>query len=79
VRGAARASGKYRTRGAAEFKCAYLVHEGKGDSLAAVWAQFLTAVAAAGHEMTDERRVILQVGRDVEAGAVRLELQVGVK
>jgi tetratricopeptide (TPR) repeat protein len=79
VRGAARASGKYRTRGAAEFKCAYLVHEGKGDSLAAVWAQFLTAVEAAGHEMTDERRVILQVGRDVEAGAVRLELQVGVK
>ncbi len=79
VRGAARASGKYRTRGIAAFKCAYLVYEGKGDSLAAVWAQFLTAVEAAGHEMTDERRVILQVGRDVEAGSVRLELQVGVK
>ena len=79
VRGSPGASGKYRTRGTAEFKCAYLVHEGKADSLATVWAQFLTAVEAAGLELTDERRVLLQVDGKAEAGAVRLELQVGIK
>ena len=79
MKGSPRSSGKYRTRGVEAFKCAYLVYAGKADSLAALWAQFLTAVEAAGFELTDERRVLMQVNRTGGEGAVQLELQVGIK
>jgi tetratricopeptide (TPR) repeat protein len=79
VKGSPQASGKYRSRGAAAFKCAYLLHEGKADALAAVWAEFLAAVEAAGLELTEERRVLFQVNKSGAAGAVKLELQVGIK
>jgi len=79
MKGSPRSSGKYRTRGVEAFKCAYLVYAGKADSLAALWAQFLTAVEAAGFELTDERRVLMQVNKTGGEGAVQLELQVGIK
>jgi len=79
VRGSPRAGGKYDVRIAGAFKCAFVVYTGEEESLEELWADFLSRLAAAGHVLTDERRVILQVGRDVEAGSVRLELQVGVK
>lgn len=78
-RGAPRGSGRYKTRVAPAFKCAYLVHDGGADSLAELWAGFLRSVEQAGHELTDERRVLLQLGKGGGDGAARLELQVGIK
>ena len=78
-RGSPSARGKYKTLAAPPFKCAYLVHSGKADELAAVWAEFLASVERAGYELTDERRVIFQIDRGGGAGGARLELQVGIK
>ncbi len=71
VRGVPR-GGKYKYRAAGEFKCAYLVHDGKGGSLADLWAGFLTRVQEAGYTLTNERRLVMQAGSG-------LELQVGVE
>ncbi len=79
VRGVPRAGRKYKTRGTAEFKCAYLVYDSSAGALADVWAEFLAAVEDAGMEVTDERRVLLQVNKGGDAGAARLELQIGIK
>lgn len=79
VRGSPQASGKYRTTVTPEFKCAFLVHEGKAGSLATLWAEFLSAVEAAGLELTDERRIVLDANRTGDGAGVRVELQVGVK
>jgi hypothetical protein len=79
ARGLARAGGKYKTRVTAPFKCAYMVHEGSGAELVEAWAEFLGAVEDAGLQMTDERRVLLQVNRGGDAGTVRSELQVGIE
>jgi tetratricopeptide (TPR) repeat protein len=76
-RGSPRALGKYKTLVAGEFKCAYLVHEGKGDTLAAQWATFLADVERAGYKLTPQRRLLLQAGGG--GGTVRLELQVGIE
>ena len=77
--GLPRAGGKYKTRVTATFKCAYLVHEGSGAELVEAWAEFLAAVEDAGLQMTDERRVLLQINRGGDAGTVRSELQVGIE
>lgn len=77
VRGAPRAGGKYDFRVTRAFKCAYVLYEGKTGSLEELWANFLSQVAAAGHVLTDERRVILQAARGDSSGS--LELQVGIE
>jgi tetratricopeptide (TPR) repeat protein len=77
ARGAPRAGGKYDLRVTRAFKCAYVLYEGKPGSLEELWANFLSQVAAAGHVLTDERRVILQAARGDSAGS--LELQVGIE
>jgi tetratricopeptide (TPR) repeat protein len=78
-RGSPRGGGKYQTRVTGEFKCAYLVHEGRVDSLADLWATLLASVEQAGYELTAERRVLLHVTRGGGERATRLELQIGVK
>lgn len=77
VRGSPRAGGRYDLRIAGAFKCAYVVYQGEEESLEALWADFLSQVAAAGHVLTDERRVILQAAGGDSAGS--LELQVGIE
>jgi len=75
VRGSPRPGGKYKLRVSPAFKCAYLVHEGKAGSLADLWAGFLASVQDAGHVLTDERRLVLQVA----GGTASIELQVGIE
>lgn len=70
---------RYRLRGADEFKCAYLVHDGQTGSLAETWAEFLVAVNNAGYELTDERRLVLHSARGGSGDGARLELQIGIK
>ena len=77
VRGSPRAGGRFNLRIAGTFKCAYVVYEGEEESLQDLWAGFLSQVAAAGHVLTDERRVILNAARGDSAGS--LELQVGIE
>ena len=77
VRGSPRAGGRFNLRIAGTFKCAYVVYEGEEESLQELWAGFLSQVAAAGHVLTDERRVILNAARGDSAGS--LELQVGIE
>jgi len=76
IRGPARAGGKYRLRTLEEFKCAYLVHDGEGESLATLWSEFLSRVQDSGLETTDERRLLFNQNRG-EGG--NLELQVGIQ
>tara|TARA_R110001599_G_scaffold353188_1_gene590620 strand:- start:58535 stop:60331 length:1797 start_codon:yes stop_codon:yes gene_type:complete len=77
VRGAPRAGGKYDVRVTRNFKCAYVLYTVEMGSLEEMWAGFLSQVAAAGHILTDERRVILRAARGDKAGS--LELQVGIE
>jgi tetratricopeptide (TPR) repeat protein len=76
VKGAPRASGRYRIRQAAAFRCAYLVLEGPLDSLEEIWSNFTRAILDDGYELTDERRLVF--GSD-SGGGVKLELQIGIR
>ncbi len=79
-RGSARAGGRYHSRVADAFKCAFLEYQGNGGSLAEQWAAFLVDVERAGYKLTDQRRVVLQVsGGGGGDGTTRLELQVGIE
>ena len=76
VRGSPRAGGKYKLRVTTSFKCAYIVHETDAGSLAGLWSKFLQDVEAAGHALTDERRVVMLTGG---GGSTRIELQIGIE
>lgn len=77
VRGAPRAGGRYDVRITRAFKCAYVLYKADQGSLEEMWANFLAQVVAAGHVLTDERRVILNAARGDNEGS--LELQVGIQ
>jgi len=77
VRGAPRASGRYDVRITRAFKCAHVLYKADQGSLEDMWANFLAQVVAAGHVLTDERRVVLNAARGDKAGS--LELQVGIE
>jgi hypothetical protein len=72
AKGSPTARGRFRTRKADAFKCAYLTYT--GDDMAAVWADFYRKVQASGHELTGERRVVIRSGN-----AAGIELQLGIK
>ena len=76
VKGAPRASGKYKIEQARPFKCAYLVHEGPLDSLGTIWGNFANAILDAGYQLTDERRLLFEAGKE---GGFKLELQLGIQ
>ncbi len=71
-KGSPSARGRFRTRKAGAFKCAYLTYS--GDDMATVWADFYRKVQASGHELTGERRVVFLSGN-----AAGTELQLGIQ
>jgi tetratricopeptide (TPR) repeat protein len=72
AKGSPTARGRFRTRKADAFKCAYLTYS--GDDMATVWADFYSKVQASGYELTGERRVVILPGN-----AAGTELQLGIK
>ena len=72
AKGSPSARGRFRTRKADAFKCAYLTYT--GDDMTSAWTDFYGRVQASGHELTGERRMVLLSGN-----AAGTELQLGVK
>jgi tetratricopeptide (TPR) repeat protein len=71
--GAPRAGKQYKIRQAAEFKCAYLVHEGDMGALGDRWRDFVATVTEAGYELTGESRTVFA------PGGAGVELQLGIE
>ena len=74
--GSASATGKYRVRTTAPFKCASLLFEGEGSALGATIAHLSESVKAAGHVVTGEMRIVVPQGDS--AATPRLEIQIGI-
>lgn len=76
--GSPRASGRFRVRTTAAFKCAYTALQGAGPELAEQALAFAGALQRAGYSLSGERRLLLP-SRDNGSGNIIVELQIGIQ
>jgi tetratricopeptide (TPR) repeat protein len=76
--GSPRASGRFRVRTTAAFKCAYTALQGAGPELAEQALAFAGALQEAGYSLSGERRLVLP-SRDNGSGNIKVELQIGIQ
>ena len=76
--GSPRASGRFRVRTTAAFKCAYTELQGAGPELAEQALAFASALQEAGYSLSGERRLVLpSTGNG--SGNIKVELQIGIQ
>lgn len=76
--GSPRASGRFRVRTAADFKCAYTELQGAGPELAQQALAFASALQEAGYSLSGERRLVLP-SRGNGSDNIKVELQIGIQ
>ena len=76
--GSPRASGRFRVRTTAAFKCAYTALQGAGPELAEQALAFAGALQEAGYSLSGERRLVLP-SRENGSGTIIVELQIGIQ
>lgn len=78
VRGLPAARGRYKTRRTEDFKCVYLSFQGSVEMMEEAWNSLVLAAQKQGHELTGESRMLVNTG-GMEAGALNVELQLGIR
>lgn len=78
VRGLPAGRGQYKTRRSQSFKCVYLSFHGPGSALSGTWKAFAQSALAQGYALTGQSRMLVNAGV-IEAGAVNVELQLGIQ